>query len=120
MKKNNIKRISQLAGVSTTAVSFVLNNKPGVSEKTRQKVLRIIEEENYTPNVNSRRLILKRSFNILVVIDPVCALDNLFYSTILQSIIVSGQALGYSTVVTTCCGPIERSPAAADISQRCV
>lgn len=117
MKKNNIKRISQLAGVSTTAVSFVLNNKPGVSEKTRQKVLRIIEEENYTPNVNSRRLILKRSFNILVVIDPVCALDNLFYSTILQSIIVSGQALGYSTVVTTCCGPIERSPAAADISQ---
>jgi LacI family transcriptional regulator len=118
MKKNNIKHISELAGVSTTAVSFVLNNRPGVSEKTRQKVLKIIEEENFTPNVNSRRLILKRSFNILVIIDPICALDNLFYSTILQSIISRSQTLGYSTVVSTYDGPIEDSPVATAISQK--
>ena len=118
MKKNNIKHISELAGVSTTAVSFVLNNRPGVSEKTREKVLRIIEEENFTPNVNSRRLILKRSFNILVIIDPICALDNLFYSTILQAIICRSQALGYSTVVSTYDGPIEDSAVAAAISQK--
>jgi len=118
MKKSNIKRISELAGVSTTAVSFVLNNRPGVSEKTRENILRIIAEENYTPNVNSRRLILRRSFNIMVVIDPICSLDNLFYSTILQSIIAGGEALGYHVVISTYRPEFRSSSAAAAIQQK--
>ena len=45
-----------MAGVSPTAVSFVLNNKEGVSEKTRQRVENIIKATNYTPDKNARRL----------------------------------------------------------------
>lgn len=43
-----IKDIAKKAGVSATAVSFALNGKEGISEKTRQKILRIVEEEGYT------------------------------------------------------------------------
>ena len=43
MKKVTVKEIAKMAGVSVTAVSFVLNNKPGVSEETRKKVQKIIE-----------------------------------------------------------------------------
>lgn len=48
--------ISEKAGVSIATVSRVLNNSANVSEKTRQKVLNIIEESGYTPNVFARGL----------------------------------------------------------------
>lgn len=45
-----IKDIANLAKVSTTTVSLILNNKPGsFSEETRTKVLRIAHEGNYVP-----------------------------------------------------------------------
>lgn len=101
MGKMNIKKISELAGVSTSAVSFVLNNKKGVSDETRKKVLDIIKRENYTPNVNSRRLILKRSFNIILVLDDnIAKLDNLFYTAVINAIITKAGKLGYSVVLS--------------------
>ena len=39
-----ISDIAKLANVSKSAVSIVLNNKPGVSEKTRAKVLETIKK----------------------------------------------------------------------------
>ena len=46
--------IAKLAGVSTATVSRVVNNAGNVSEKTRQKVLAVIREANYTPSVFAR------------------------------------------------------------------
>lgn len=45
-----IHDIAKRAGVSSTTVSRVLNNKPDVDEKTRENILKIIEETNYVPN----------------------------------------------------------------------
>ncbi|MBU1174146.1 MAG: LacI family transcriptional regulator [Alphaproteobacteria bacterium] len=42
-----ITRIAELAGVSTSAVSIALNNKSGVSQETRDKILRIAREIGY-------------------------------------------------------------------------
>lgn len=44
-----ITDIARLANVSKSAVSIALNNKPGISDETRKKILDIIEENNYTP-----------------------------------------------------------------------
>ena len=49
--KLKIKDIAKKAGVSTTAVSFALNGKEGISEQTREKILRIVEEAGYTSKV---------------------------------------------------------------------
>ena len=68
MSKMTIKEIARLAGVSTSAVSIVLNNRPGVSENTREKVQEIIRQNNYVPNPNSRRLLLDKSDNITVLL----------------------------------------------------
>jgi len=38
MTKLTIREIAKMAGVSPTTVSFVINNKEGVSEETRKKV----------------------------------------------------------------------------------
>ena len=42
-----ITRIAELAGVSTSAVSIALNGKSGVSQATRDKILRIAREIGY-------------------------------------------------------------------------
>jgi len=42
-----IRQVAQEAGVSVGTVSRVLNNKPGVSEKTRQHVLAVADELGY-------------------------------------------------------------------------
>ena len=53
--KLKIKDIAKKAGVSTTAVSFALNGKEGISEQTREKILRIVEEAGYTSKVLEKR-----------------------------------------------------------------
>ena len=52
----NIYDISEKAGVSIATVSRVLNGNANVSEKTRQKVLDVMEKYGYTPNVFARGL----------------------------------------------------------------
>ena len=53
--KLKIKDIAKKAGVSTTAVSFALNGKEGISEQTREKILRIVEEAGYSSKVLEKR-----------------------------------------------------------------
>ena len=39
-----IREIAAIAGVSPAAVSLVMNNKKGVSEETRRRVMSVVEE----------------------------------------------------------------------------
>lgn len=54
--KTTIKDVALAAGVSTQTISRVLNNRPDVSNRTRNRVLRIIAQLNYSPNILARRL----------------------------------------------------------------
>ncbi len=67
----NIYDISKMSGVSVTTVSRVLNQSDKVSEKTRLKVMAVMEEAGYTPNAFARGLGLDsmRTVGILCV-DP--------------------------------------------------
>lgn len=59
--KINSTEVARKAGVSRSTVSRVINNNPSVVESTRQKVLKVIEELNYTPNTNAQTLAGKKS-----------------------------------------------------------
>lgn len=52
----NIYDVSRMAGVSIATVSRVLNGNPNVSEKTRVRVLEVMDKLGYTPNVFARGL----------------------------------------------------------------
>lgn len=52
----NIYDIAELAGVSIATVSRVVNDSPMVSEKTKQRVRKVMEENDYTPNIFARGL----------------------------------------------------------------
>ncbi|MCR5402747.1 MAG: LacI family transcriptional regulator [Butyrivibrio sp.] len=65
----NLKMIAERAGVSTATVSNVINgNNHKVSEETRNKIKKIIEETNYKPNAIARSLAKKESRIIGLVI----------------------------------------------------
>ena len=52
----NIYDIAEKSGVSIATVSRVLNGSDKVSEKTKEKVLKVMSEEDYTPNIFARGL----------------------------------------------------------------
>ena len=52
----NIYDVSEKAHVSIATVSRVLNGNPNVSDKTRERVLKIMDELGYTPNIFARGL----------------------------------------------------------------
>ncbi|MEU5811949.1 LacI family DNA-binding transcriptional regulator [Streptomyces sp. NPDC047718] len=55
-RRPTIKDIARRAGVSESAVSFALNDRPGVSEGTRARVRRVAEELGWQPNSAARAL----------------------------------------------------------------
>lgn len=65
----NIYDVSKRAGVSIATVSRVLNQGPGVSAKTRDKVLSVIAESGYQPNAFARGL----GLNSMRTIGLLCA-----------------------------------------------
>lgn len=101
MEKLTIRDIARMAGVSTTAVSFVLNGRSGVSESTRKRVQEIIQQTGFTPNIHTRRLNLKRSFTVHVVMRQYdYSLFNLFAMDVLTGIFRESKTLGYSVIFT--------------------
>jgi len=56
IKKTTIVDIAQASGVSVSTVSRILNNKPDVAEETRQRVLKVIEEQGFAPQIAWQQL----------------------------------------------------------------
>ena len=75
--KVTIKDIAEMAGVSTATVSMVINAKDGkISEATRERVMKVVNELGYRPAAYARQMKGKNS-RILGLIIP--DLRNHFY-----------------------------------------
>lgn len=55
-RRPTMKDIAQRAGVSESAVSFALNDRPGVSEITRDRIRRVAEQLGWRPSTAARAL----------------------------------------------------------------
>ena len=64
----NIKDVAELAGVSPTTVSRVLNNRGYISKDTYDNVYNAIEQLDYIPNQIARNLFKQRSFYISLIV----------------------------------------------------
>src|SRR5437867_3101801 len=63
-----IHDIAQSAGVSIGTVSRVINNSPRVKQKTREKVLAVIEQLRYEPDPIARSMVSKQTGSIGVIV----------------------------------------------------
>ena len=66
-----VSEIAKIAGVSTGTVDRVMHNRGRVSDETRQKILKIIDENGYKPDPIARFLKKKGDFKIGVLIPSV-------------------------------------------------
>ncbi|HIR28187.1 MAG TPA: LacI family DNA-binding transcriptional regulator [Candidatus Choladousia intestinigallinarum] len=63
-----LKDVARESGLTVGTVSRVLNNRGYISEKTRQKVYRVMKELNYQPNEMARSLSTQRTNTIGVIV----------------------------------------------------
>ena len=87
-KKARIKDIAQIAGVSIGTVDRVLHERGEVAEKTREKILRIAKDLNYSPNFIARALKTKKRLNIVSLL-PYPNEDNAFWNKHSQGMITA-------------------------------
>jgi DNA-binding LacI/PurR family transcriptional regulator len=66
----NIGEVARRAGVSRSTVSYVLSGKRQVTEATRQRVLRVIDEVGYRPSAVARSLRHGETRTLGLVIPP--------------------------------------------------
>lgn len=66
MKDLTLKKVAELAGVSHTTVSLVINHAKGsrVSQRTRERVLETIKRLDYNPNLTAKRLVSGKTNSI--------------------------------------------------------
>lgn len=97
MKNLTISQIAELAGVSKTTVSRVLNNKDDIKEETRKHVRDIIREYHYRPNSAARSINSRTTKTIGLVIpyEADFVLSNPFYYDAIRGIAVEADNKGY-------------------------
>ena len=107
MKRISIKDVAKEAGVSTSTVSYVLNDTPteSISEETRKRVAAAVRKLGYVPNLNARSLSSRRS-NLIGVLIPQTEpgkefmFSNPFYGELLSSIEYTARRNGYHLLLS--------------------
>jgi DNA-binding LacI/PurR family transcriptional regulator len=104
-KNIKIKDVAKVANVSAATVSLVLNNKPGVSEVTRQKILQITQslinstQSQFITNDGSAKAI--RFLKIIKHGHVLNRDHNVFISSYLDGLEAEARTKGYNLDVTT-------------------
>lgn len=96
MKNNKAPTIKDVARESNTGiatVSRVINNSGRVSEKTRKKILKAIDELGYTPNLHARSLSSKKGNSISLVVPDMGEFYGILYKNMEKKLAEMGYRL---------------------------
>jgi LacI family transcriptional regulator len=92
-----IRKIADIAGVSSATVSKVINGKDKhISSETRERILRIVEREGYIPNGIAKSLRIKNTRTLGLILPDV---TNLFFSEVAKGIEDAAAKRGYSVIL---------------------
>jgi len=91
-----IKDVAKQAGVAHSTVSRALHGSPLISEETTEHIRQIAVEMGYFPSAAARSLKTNRSHALGVIVS---AIDDPFFSEILQGIEEIAQGHGYSMLI---------------------
>lgn len=111
-----LKDVAKKAGVAPSTVSRVINDSSRISDQTKIKVRKIMDEIGYHPNINARNLVKQRSHNLGLVIPYSTeeAFADPFYSEILRGIGVLAHSKGFNLLLLTSNGEEEEKKTVLD------
>lgn len=104
MSTITVKDVAKKAGVATSTVSRVINDHPSISEATKRKVRKVMEELNYVPNITARNLGKRISSAIGVILPPLDSkerLGNPFFLEIMEAINEEARLYDMTTAIAT-------------------
>jgi Transcriptional regulators len=93
-----MKDIAMDMGLSTVTISKVLRGHSDISEETRKRVLKRMEELNYQPNLAARALITGRTWTIGLVVPD---LLHPFFAQVAKAVSAGIRGQGYSLIITS-------------------
>lgn len=101
--KPTMSDVAKAVGVSRTTVSRVISGKSSHSEETRAKIMSMIKEMNYSPNLLAQAVKNGKTGNIGVIItnEHVQGPFNPFYIPTLEAIIEGAKQNGYGLYIMT-------------------
>jgi DNA-binding LacI/PurR family transcriptional regulator len=91
-----LQEVARRARVSTATVSRVLNNGASVKSSTRARVLKVIQELKYSPNVHAQSLAGGRSRSIGVIVSNI---ENPFFLDVYKTVEAGAHAAGYEVIM---------------------
>ena len=92
----SLEEVARRAKVSTATISRVLNNSNVVSAATRARVMKVVQEMNYHPNLHARSLAGGKSKTIGVILSN---MDNPFFFDIYKAVESDAHKKGYEVFV---------------------
>jgi len=96
MKNVTIKDVAKVAGVSYSTVSRALSGSPEIGEATRQRILEVCKEMNYTANTVARAMVMKSTKLLGLILTSV---NNPFMSELAYHIDRQARARGYNIIL---------------------
>jgi LacI family transcriptional regulator len=94
----NIKMVAEKAGVSASTVSRVLGSKQAyIAKETREKVLKAVQELQYTPNIYAKGLRGGRTESIALLIPDI---ENEMFPPIIKGIETYARKNGYNLILS--------------------
>lgn len=108
----NIYDIARMAGVSIATVSRVVNGSDKVSEKTKQRVLTVIEEAGYTPNVFAQGLGLNTMHTVGIMVPRI---DDMYMATAVSYLEQNLHRNGYECILSCSGFELERKQSHASM-----
>lgn len=100
-----IKDIARLSGVGKSTVSRVLNNEENVRPDTRERVLQVIEQHNFSPSKSARAM---RGFSDKVIAIIVSRLDSPSENQAVRAMLPLFYQRGYDAIVLESQFSVER------------
>ena len=101
-RKPTIRDVAKKAGLSPSTISLVLNNKGYVSENNRKKILSIIEELDFHPQLSARGLASQISGNIgFILTEDHFSQSEPFYTRIFLGTEFEARKHNYYILLTT-------------------
>jgi DNA-binding LacI/PurR family transcriptional regulator len=91
-----LEEVARRARVSTATVSRVLNNGASVKSSTRARVLKVMQELKYSPNLHAQSLAGGRSRTIGVIVSNI---ENPFFLDVYKTVEAGAHAAGYELVM---------------------
>lgn len=93
-----MKDLAEKAGVSVVTVSRALNDKPDINPRTKEMILRLARESNFSPHALARSLVTKKTKTIGIIIP---SNTDAFYAEVVGGISQESRERGYSVILST-------------------